>query len=645
MDANRPRGRILTFYSYKGGTGRSMALANIAWLLACNGRRVLVIDWDLEAPGLHRYFHPFLIDKELSASHGLIDMVDNYANQAIRPLEPGATPDPDWYLEYADFSEYIVSVNFDRFGRGGKIDLLPAGRQDDRYAVTVSSFNWQNFFDRLGGGGFFEAVKARARASYDYVLIDSRTGVSDTAGICSVQMPDTLVVCFTYNNQSIKGAAAVARSAVALRAKVCDGRLAARRVRRSRTIEDLEDTPLPYRVFPVPMRVDPGESDRLAIRQAFARESFLGLMDHLAPSDVAEYWTRVEVPHTSFYSYEEVLSTFKDDAHDPKTVLAAFLRLTQYLTDRDVTDFRVPLSPDERRHWLEAFGETPLTAKAKVVHAEQRRETEEAVLARTADAALAALTDEERAVARRVLSRLVRIGREDEGGGCYPIRASISDFSDAERTVIAELTNHRMVKVTTDTRSSSSRYGGPSDRTVSLADDRLLSAWKGLTDWVNADREFLMWRQQMRAYLADWQRSGRDNGALLSGRLLSEADGWTLRRQDDLNAAELEYIESSRRPVVTQAASPAVYPASLGANRSGWWKVAIVLGVTIVIALIFVELSLHWLSGPGAPRTSSGPPAASNVPLQTGAASPSATDGRSPGPARRHPWTPRLLTR
>ena len=52
--------RIITFYSYKGGVGRSMALANIAWILASNGKRVLMVDWDLEAPGLHRYFFPFL---------------------------------------------------------------------------------------------------------------------------------------------------------------------------------------------------------------------------------------------------------------------------------------------------------------------------------------------------------------------------------------------------------------------------------------------------------------------------------------------------------------------------------------------------------------------------------------------------------
>jgi len=55
-------GKIVTFYSYKGGTGRSMALANVAWILASNGKRVLAIDWDLEAPGLHRYFTPFLLE-------------------------------------------------------------------------------------------------------------------------------------------------------------------------------------------------------------------------------------------------------------------------------------------------------------------------------------------------------------------------------------------------------------------------------------------------------------------------------------------------------------------------------------------------------------------------------------------------------
>jgi MinD-like ATPase involved in chromosome partitioning or flagellar assembly len=41
---SKPSGRVVTFYSYKGGTGRSMAVANVAWILASSGARVLAID-------------------------------------------------------------------------------------------------------------------------------------------------------------------------------------------------------------------------------------------------------------------------------------------------------------------------------------------------------------------------------------------------------------------------------------------------------------------------------------------------------------------------------------------------------------------------------------------------------------------------
>src|ERR1035441_8165546 len=86
-------GQIITFYSYKGGTGRSMALANVAWVLASNRQKVLVIDWDLEAPGLHRYFRPFLADKELTEpeSKGLIEFVRNYAVLAATPPDRKST--------------------------------------------------------------------------------------------------------------------------------------------------------------------------------------------------------------------------------------------------------------------------------------------------------------------------------------------------------------------------------------------------------------------------------------------------------------------------------------------------------------------------------------------------------------------------
>ncbi|GAA1299668.1 hypothetical protein [Saccharothrix xinjiangensis] len=85
-------GRIVTSYSYQGGTGRSMSLANTAWVPAANGLRVLVVDWDLEAPGLHRWFHPFLPDPALGSSVGLIDLIWEFASAAVDPAATRTVP-------------------------------------------------------------------------------------------------------------------------------------------------------------------------------------------------------------------------------------------------------------------------------------------------------------------------------------------------------------------------------------------------------------------------------------------------------------------------------------------------------------------------------------------------------------------------
>lgn len=76
---------IYTFYSFKGGVGRSMALANIAECFYEKGLRVLAVDWDLEAPGLENYFYARL---SRNAPHpefgavkthpGLLDMLRSY---------------------------------------------------------------------------------------------------------------------------------------------------------------------------------------------------------------------------------------------------------------------------------------------------------------------------------------------------------------------------------------------------------------------------------------------------------------------------------------------------------------------------------------------------------------------------------------
>ena len=160
-----------------------------------------MIDWDVEAPGLHRYFAPFLRDRRLLApeSQGLIEFVRTYAAQAATPSPTRAS---DWYKAYVDIAAWGTLLRWPdeaalTFGERGLLKLVPAGRQTTEYAEAVNAFNWQKFYTDQSGGAFFDAVRDKARNDFDYVLIDSRTGVSDTSGICTIQMPDAVVVCYT----------------------------------------------------------------------------------------------------------------------------------------------------------------------------------------------------------------------------------------------------------------------------------------------------------------------------------------------------------------------------------------------------------------------------------------------------------------
>src|ERR1051325_183895 len=137
-------GQITTFYSYKGGTGRSMALANFAWIMAASGKHVLAIDWDLEAPGLHRYFRPFLVDPDLFETDGLIDAFWSLTASALEKALAGGTraepPDGDEVLEAREDSTRRLDW---KFPTGGHIDFIGAGRQGGTYSERINSFDWK----------------------------------------------------------------------------------------------------------------------------------------------------------------------------------------------------------------------------------------------------------------------------------------------------------------------------------------------------------------------------------------------------------------------------------------------------------------------------------------------------------------------
>ncbi|TQV88353.1 KGGVGR-motif variant AAA ATPase [Aliikangiella coralliicola] len=177
---------IVTFYSFKGGVGRSMALANVAAELAKKGRRVLIVDFDLEAPGLQTF--DFGSDTRLKG--GVVDYVTEY-------LDTNRSPDLINHVRKCG--------NFEE--NGGEVWLMPAGNQDKNYSRRLSKIDWQSLYKNKSGYLFFEDIKAQwqSKISPDYVLIDSRTGHTDVGGICTRQLPNSVVFLFFPNEQNLIG--------------------------------------------------------------------------------------------------------------------------------------------------------------------------------------------------------------------------------------------------------------------------------------------------------------------------------------------------------------------------------------------------------------------------------------------------------
>jgi tetratricopeptide (TPR) repeat protein len=342
-DEHRPPadGRVITFYSFKGGTGRTMALANVAWILAANGNRVLVADWDLESPGLDRFFQPFLRNREVVDGPGIIDLIRDYERNADK-TETGKRA--AIISDLSRVERYAFSLDWEFPGRGC-LDFLSPGKLNPDYVAALSGLDWDNFYGKLSGGEFLDALRADMKRSYDYTLIDSRTGLSDIADICTVHLPDVLVDCFTLSTQGIVGAARVAHF---IRQRYADRGI---------------------RLLPVPMRVDQAEKEKVDAGRLVAVRHFPGLPEGMSDVQRRKYWASIEVPYQAFYAYEETLAVFGDPAGLPGSLLASFERLTAQITEGAVTSLP-PLDEQVRLRTKRKFARTaPLAGELIVVEA------------------------------------------------------------------------------------------------------------------------------------------------------------------------------------------------------------------------------------------------------------------------------------
>jgi len=276
------KSKVITFYSFKGGVGRSMALVNVATLLSSWGHKVLMVDWDLEAPGLENFFAPYAETLDTAKQPGMLDLLYDLQND-----------------KQAKWQDYVYS--FSTKISKTPLHLITSGQVEEGYTEKLRSFNVDKFYSDHEGGYLLENLRNEWLAAYDFVLIDSRTGVTDFGGICTIQMPDILVMLLTPTEQGLKGTIRIAD-----------------RVEQSRRSLPFDREKL--LVFPVPSRMDSTnefEQNQRWVKR-FAKD-FEVFFDDWLPMGISkeDFLQRVKVPYIAYFSYGEKLPVIEQGMDDP----------------------------------------------------------------------------------------------------------------------------------------------------------------------------------------------------------------------------------------------------------------------------------------------------------------------------------------
>jgi hypothetical protein len=171
------------FYSFKGGLGRSTILASFAIQRARAGERVCVLDLDLDSPGVGRLL---AADAEgLTARWGVVDFLLEHRMAGV--------PLADYYHRC------------DRVAGAGEVVVFPAGSLDEAYADKLAKVDLEERPDAHEGGLRALLHRIRDELNPGWMLLDARTGISESAGQLLSGIAHLHVLLGTTQDQSWQG--------------------------------------------------------------------------------------------------------------------------------------------------------------------------------------------------------------------------------------------------------------------------------------------------------------------------------------------------------------------------------------------------------------------------------------------------------
>lgn len=185
--------KVITFYSFKGGMGRSTTLASVALQLAQKGKNVMIVDMDIEAPGIATLF----FDEE-SITNGVLDyLIEHNIQKEI------------------DICNYIKDVTDPALldEQYGRLYVMPAGKVNKYYIQKLARIDYQDHREGYLRKSMCDMLYA-IKNSYDvdYILIDSHAGFHDLGGIAVAQLPHGSVLFGNNSRQSWDGMTQVIRT-------------------------------------------------------------------------------------------------------------------------------------------------------------------------------------------------------------------------------------------------------------------------------------------------------------------------------------------------------------------------------------------------------------------------------------------------
>ncbi|KYC42278.1 hypothetical protein WA1_20080 [Scytonema hofmannii PCC 7110] len=158
----------------------------------------------------------------------------------------------------------------------------------------------------------------------------------------------------------------------------------------------------------------------------------------------------------------------------------------------------------------------------------------EAALACYAEEAYNQLNFEEKERAQRIFVQLVHPG---EGTADTRRIATRVEVGEENWDLVTRLASFRLVVTGRDEKTGS--------ETVEIVHEVLIQNWNRLNLWMQQDREFRCWQEQLRVAMRTWESSNFDEGALLRGKPLSDAEDWYIQRLTELGNQERSFIRHS----------------------------------------------------------------------------------------------------